>query len=80
LPRSALGVAAIVLDEVARPLFRPLLRAFGRLRLVEGMERCIAGLPAYRKTCFLAHEKDDRARRKLSPARHRHGTQLTPGS
>jgi len=50
LMRSAAGVIAvllILLDEVARPLFRPLSRAFGRLRLVEALERWIGRLPAY---------------------------------
>lgn len=37
----------ILLDEVARPLFRPLSRVFGRLRLVEAVEGWIARLPAY---------------------------------
>jgi len=50
LLRGAVGLVAallMLLDEVARPLFRPLSRAFGRLRLVEAMERWIGHLPAF---------------------------------
>jgi hypothetical protein len=50
LLRSAAGLAAgllILLDEVARPLFRPLSRALGRLRWVEAMDNRIGRLPAY---------------------------------
>jgi hypothetical protein len=50
LLRGAAGVVAallILLDEVARPVSRPLSRAFGRLRLVEATERWIGSLPAY---------------------------------
>ncbi|MFJ5370474.1 hypothetical protein ACIPIA_14740, partial [Bosea sp. CER48] len=49
--RIALGVvravltAFIILDEIARPLYRPLIRWFASLRLVHHLEAAVARLP-----------------------------------
>src|SRR6478736_6263375 len=49
--RLALGIVRavltvfIVLDEMARPLYRPLIRWFSSLRLVHRLEEAVAGLP-----------------------------------
>jgi len=37
----------ILLDELARPLYRPLLRWVASLRMIEAMERQVAKLPPY---------------------------------
>jgi hypothetical protein len=44
----------LLLDEVARPLFRPLISWFARLRIVARVERAIAGLPPYAILAVLA--------------------------
>src|SRR4051794_27616136 len=44
---SVVAAILILLDEIARPIFRPLSRAFGRLRLVESAEALLARLPPY---------------------------------
>lgn len=49
--RIALGIvrailtAFIILDEIARPLYRPLIRRFASLRLVHRLEEAVARLP-----------------------------------
>jgi len=49
--RLALGIVRavltvfIIIDEVARPLYRPLIRWFSSLRLVHRLEEAVAGLP-----------------------------------
>jgi hypothetical protein len=44
---SVIAAILIILDEVARPVFQPISRAFGRLRLVTAFEGLIGALPAY---------------------------------
>jgi hypothetical protein len=37
----------VVVDELARPLYRPLIRRFAELHMVEAAERTVAGLPRF---------------------------------
>jgi len=47
LPFNVVVAVLILLDEVARPIYRPLARWLGSLRLVERIEARIAGLNRY---------------------------------
>ncbi|MDB5593459.1 MAG: conserved rane protein of unknown function [Hyphomicrobiales bacterium] len=50
IARVVLGmlvVPLVLFDEAVRPLFRPLLRALARLRLLQRMQSIVAGLPPY---------------------------------
>ena len=44
LPLKILVAALILIDEVVRPLYRPLARWISSLRLMAAMEAAIAGL------------------------------------
>jgi hypothetical protein len=51
---SGVAAALIIIDEVARPVFRPIARAFGSLRIVAAAERLVARLPPYAiLTCLI---------------------------
>ena len=45
LPLDILLTLLVLLDEAVRPLYRPLLRWVAGLRLMQGFERWVAGLP-----------------------------------
>jgi hypothetical protein len=50
MARVVLGmlvVPLVLFDEAVRPLFRPLLRALARIRLLQRMQSIVAGLPPY---------------------------------
>lgn len=47
VPLDILVGLVVLLDEIARPLYRPLVRWFSGWRLVARIEAWIAGLPAY---------------------------------
>ena len=47
LPLQILVALFILIDELARPLYRPLARWFKALRIVEVGERFVAGLPRF---------------------------------
>lgn len=44
----------IVLDELVRPLYRPLLDRLAALKLVQAFERWVGGLPAYAVLVLIA--------------------------
>lgn len=44
---SVIAAVLILIDEVARPIFEPISRAFGRLRIVETLEALVGRLPRY---------------------------------
>ncbi|MDQ0468296.1 hypothetical protein [Labrys wisconsinensis] len=54
LPLKILVAALILIDEVVRPLYRPLARWISSLRLMAAMEAAIAGLPRYAVLLLLA--------------------------
>jgi hypothetical protein len=57
LLRQLLGIfvlPVLILDEIARPLYRPLLRTIARLRFLDAISAQIARLPPYGILCILA--------------------------
>lgn len=54
LPLQILVALFVVIDEVSRPIFRPLIRWFRSLRIVEKSERFVAALPPYAILAVLA--------------------------
>ncbi|QEN87230.1 hypothetical protein FZC33_13220 [Labrys sp. KNU-23] len=47
LPLQVLLAILVIIDELARPIYGPLIRRFAALRLVEMGERAVAGLPRF---------------------------------
>jgi hypothetical protein len=47
LPLQIVVGLIVVIDELARPLYRPLIRRFAELRVVEKMEAVVARLPRF---------------------------------
>jgi hypothetical protein len=53
-PLRVLVAILVVIDEIARPLYRPVARWFARLALIRRAEEAIAGLPPYAVLAVLA--------------------------
>ncbi|WP_448951680.1 hypothetical protein [Labrys neptuniae] len=47
LPLQIILAILVVIDEIARPIYRPLIRRFAALRIVEMAEHAVASLPRF---------------------------------
>lgn len=54
LPLQVLLAILVIIDELARPIYGPLIRRFAALRLVEMGERAVARLPRFAILILLA--------------------------